>query len=92
MEKVITRPVIDLAATGTNIKNLRIKSGYSVHDLQIIFNFSYPQAVYNWQDGKSVPSIDNLLVLSNLFKVSIEDIIITKDVEIFLDENIQISA
>ena len=42
----IQRPVVDLKATGAQIKSLRIKSGYTVHDIQAIFGFEYPQAVY----------------------------------------------
>ena len=42
----IQRPVVDLKSTGAQIKSLRIKSGYTVHDIQAVFGFEYPQAVY----------------------------------------------
>lgn len=83
MEKVkFLKPVIDLNATGNKIKNLRKNSGFSVRDIQEIFGFDYPQAVYAWEQGKNVPTIDNLLVLSKLFDSSIEELIITRTVEI----------
>ena len=63
----IQKPVVDLKATGAQIKSLRIKYGFSVHDIQTIFGFEYPQAVYAWEQGKNVPTIDNLLVLAHLF-------------------------
>ena len=44
----IQRPVVDLKSTGAQIKSLRIKSGYTVHDIQAVFGFEYPQAVYAW--------------------------------------------
>ena len=44
----IQKPVVDLKATGAQIKSLRIKYGFSVHDIQTIFGFEYPQAVYAW--------------------------------------------
>ncbi|MCR5625062.1 MAG: helix-turn-helix domain-containing protein [Lachnospiraceae bacterium] len=69
-------PVINLQATGENISNLRKKSGLTVKDIQDVFGFSTPQAVYKWQSGKSLPSTDNLLVLSEIFNVTIEDILI----------------
>ena len=42
----IQRPVVDLKATGVQIKSLRTKCGYTVHDIQAVFGFEYPQAVY----------------------------------------------
>ena len=42
----IQRPVVDLKSTGAQIKSLRIKSVYTVHDIQAVFGFEYPQAVY----------------------------------------------
>jgi len=77
---LVSKPIINLIKTGRNIKLLRIKNGYSVRELQEIFNFTYPQAIYAWQDGKAVPTIDNLIVLSRLFNVSIEKIIVTDEI------------
>ena len=39
-------PVIDLIATGQNIKNLRVSAGISVRDLQDNFGFTNPQSIY----------------------------------------------
>ena len=78
----IQRPVVDLKATGAQIKSLRTKCGYTVHDIQTIFGFEYPQAVYAWEKGKSIPTIDNLLVLAHLFDVTVEEIVIQRMIEI----------
>ena len=80
--KVFLKPVIDLEATGAKIKFLRKSSGFSVHDLQDIFGFEYPQAVYAWESGKSIPTIDNLLVLAHLFEKSVEEIVIQRMIEV----------
>jgi len=76
------KPVIDLVATGSNIRKLRLENGISVRTLQSIFNFSYPQAIYNWEHGVDVPKIDNLIVLAQIYGVSIDEIIVTKKIEI----------
>lgn len=75
---MIVFPTIDLVATGKNIIKLREESGLSVRDLQNIFGFATPQAIYKWQHGTALPTIDNLIVLSAVFKVSMEDIIIVQ--------------
>ena len=50
-------PVIDLRATGQNIKNLRVAAGISVRDLQNILGFTNPQAIYKWENGDSMLTI-----------------------------------
>ena len=69
-------PTINLIATGKNIEMLRKKAGLTVKELQKFFGFSTPQAIYKWQQGAALPSIDNLVVLSAIFKVSIDDILV----------------
>ena len=72
-----TIPVIDLARTGANIVNLRKAVGLSVHDLQVVFGFNSPQAIYKWQNGTALPTVDNLIVLAALLHVRIDDILVT---------------
>ena len=74
MEK--TFPVIDLAATGENIARLRKDRGMTVRDLQSWFGFEEPQAIYKWQKGKSLPTVDNLYALSKLLDVPMEEILV----------------
>ena len=69
-------PVIDLPATGANIRRLRQTKGLSVRDLQQFFGFQEPQAIYKWQRGQSLPTVDNLYALSALLEVSMNDILV----------------
>lgn len=73
-----TLPVIDMGATGKNIEALRKAAGLSVRELQQLLGFSSPQAVYKWQRGQSMPSIDNLAALACVLSVSLDNIIIYK--------------
>lgn len=75
------KPVIDLQATGAQIKRLRKINGFSVHELQEVFGFEYPQAIYAWEQGKNIPSIDNMLVLAKLFNIEISELVVTTSVE-----------
>ena len=69
-------PVIDPIATGKNISSLRKEKGLSVKDLQEYFGFEQPQAIYRWQYGKTLPSVDNLYALSALLDVPMERILV----------------
>ena len=71
-------PMIDMALTGANIVKLRTAAGLSVHDLQTIFGFNSPQAIYKWQNGTALPTLDNLVVLASVLKVRIDDLLIIK--------------
>ena len=70
-------PVIDAEATARRIDALRIENHLTVRDLQTIFGFSSPQAVYGWIRARSVPSVDNLVVLASVLHTTIDDLIIT---------------
>ncbi len=78
---VVRVPVIDLKATGQNIKRIRQASGVSVRDLQMILGFTNPQAIYKWQNGDSMPSLDNLVILASVLGVSMDDIIVFENSE-----------
>ncbi len=72
-------PTIDMVMTGQNIKNLRKKSGITVAALQQVFGFSSPQAIFKWQRGDSLPTVDNLVILVALFKVTVDDILVVNN-------------
>ena len=70
-------PMIDMVRTGQNINRLRKSAGVSVKDLQEVFGFNSPQAIYKWQQGMALPTIDNLVALAALLGVKVDDIIVT---------------
>ena len=74
---MFTIPAIDMAKTGQNIADLRAKAGLSVKDLQDIFGFATPQAIYKWQHGTALPTMDNMVVLAAVFNVKIDDVLAT---------------
>ena len=73
---MVTIPAIDMVATGKNITKLRQDAGLTVRDLQEMFGFATPQAIYKWQHGTAMPTLDNLVILSVVFNVAIDDILI----------------
>lgn len=69
-------PTINLIKTGNNITRLMKENKIKVSNLQEIFGFEYPQAIYKWKRGECLPTIDNLIILSSIFKVPIDRILI----------------
>lgn len=74
---MVNLPVIDMIRTGQNIGRLRKQAGLSVRDLQDVFGFATPQAIYKWQQGVALPTIDNLVVLAAVLQVRLDDILVT---------------
>lgn len=69
-------PTVNLKKTGLNIKKLRAQAGMSVSVLQDALGFSTPQAIYKWQRGDTLPTVDNLVILSSVLHVKIDDILV----------------
>ena len=65
-------PVVNMKQTGQNITMLREQRGLSVKQLQRMMGFTTPQAIYKWQHGESLPTVDNLACLSRLYGVPME--------------------
>ena len=62
--------------TGRKIKKLLFENGYTVKDVQSAMGFENPQSIYKWISGKSLPSLDNFIILSRMLHTSIEDILV----------------
>ncbi|MBR6664164.1 MAG: helix-turn-helix transcriptional regulator [Lachnospiraceae bacterium] len=68
-----------MVRTGQNINRLRKAAGISVKELQDIFGFGTPQAIYKWQHGTALPTIDNLVVLAAVLGVKVDDVLVMAD-------------
>ena len=67
---------IQQEATGKRIKELLRQNGYTVKEIQQVMGFENPQAIYKWISGRSLPNLDNFVILSKLLHTSIEDILV----------------
>ena len=72
-------PYINTVATGQNIDHLRIEAGMSVKDMQAVFGFATPQAIYKWIHGTALPTIDNLVILAAVFGVTMDEIVVVNN-------------
>lgn len=68
-------PVINVPMTGAKIDLLRKKANISVKEIQEVFGFESPQAIYKWIHGRNLPTVDNLIILAEIFNVTVEDIL-----------------
>lgn len=72
-------PIIDAKATGEKILRRRVEKGYTVLDVQKYLNLACPQAIYHWQTGRSLPSIDNFYALSTMLETTVNELVAEKE-------------
>ena len=66
-----------MVATGANIKAMVKKNKMKITDVQDIFGFNTPQAIFKWFRGDAMPTIDNMVILAAVFNTTIDNIIVT---------------
>ena len=60
--------------------------GITPRQLQILLDFPYVQTIYNWFAAKNMPTLDNLVVLAQILDVTMDEIIVTKMIEVDIAE------
>ena len=70
--------VVDIKETGRNIAFLRKSAGMSVKNLKEVIGGISQQAIYSWENGVRIPSTDNLVMFSEIFHVTVDDIVVRK--------------
>ena len=68
--------------TGQNINRMRIGAGMTVRDMQEVFGFTTPQAIYKWIHGTAMPTIDNMVILAAMFDVTVDEIIAVDTIDV----------
>ena len=68
---------IDVVATGKNIKKIMKDKNIKVVDMADIMGFNTPQAIYKWFRGDAMPTIDNMVIMADVFNTTIDNIIVT---------------
>lgn len=74
-------PVIDMTATGKKIERLMREREITVTELTCRMGFATTNAVYKWLRGETLPTLDNLVVLSSILEVAMDEIIRLKPSE-----------
>lgn len=69
-------PIIDMKATGANIKAIIKAKGFKIADIQNKCGFNNPQAIFKWMRGDAMPTIDNFIIIADMFGMTIDQIIV----------------
>ena len=72
--------IVDVEATGENIRVMMASRGLTARDIAEACGLTTRNAVYRWIQGNHLPSIDNLVILTGIFAVSMEDIVAVREI------------
>ncbi len=71
-------PMVDLPATGTNIRNMMAMNNVTAAEIADTLGFTTRNAVYKWIRGEALPTVDNLVVLAVILNTTIDSIIVVR--------------
>lgn len=71
--------IVDPIKTGQRLHQLCVEHGLSAKDIMVLLNLSDRRCVYYWFSGKTLPTIDNLFLLSGILGVTVDEILVARD-------------
>lgn len=70
---------VDPVRTGANLRLLFREAGWNVSGIRRVLHFSNRNSIYDWFSGRSIPSVDHLLALSDLLRCPMETLLVRYD-------------
>lgn len=65
--------------TGRNIAAACRRQGITIKDLQSLFGFAAPNAIYRWLRGETLPAVDHLVILAHALQMPVDDLLALKE-------------
>ena len=69
---------IDMEKAGRRIAEACRKQGVSVKELQTLFGFAAPNAIYRWLRGETLPTVDHLVILAHALQMPVDELLVLK--------------
>ena len=73
---MINMITVNMKKTGANIKNMMKARNIKATDIQEMCGFGTPQAVFKWMRGDCMPTIDNMIIIADMFGCTMDDIVV----------------
>ena len=70
---------IDTRQTGQRIAQIMQEKGVTVRQLQRVYGFEAPNAIYRWLRGSALPTVDHLVILAHSLNVRVDDLLVVRE-------------
>ena len=77
MSEMITIKVVDILRTGLSLQAAREAAGLTRREVSERLGLSNQNAIYKWEKGLNLPTIDNLINLCDMYGVTVESVVKT---------------
>lgn len=67
---------INVEKTGTRLRQVMERYGYTVRDVKDLLGLATTNAVYKWLKGENLPTVDNLVILADTFHVTVDELLV----------------
>ena len=68
---------LDNIGTGLRIKQIMKEKNVGIRNVSRVLNISF-QAVYRWQKGEVLPTLNNLFMLAQILGTNVDDLLVAK--------------
>ena len=69
---------IDMDMTGKRIKDMIKTAGFTAKDVADACCLANPNAVWRWQKGINMPTLDNLVVIAKMCGCGLDDLVVVR--------------
>ena len=70
---------LDTKQTGQRIAQVMQEKGVTVRQLQRVYGFEAPNAIYRWLRGSALPTLDHLVILAHALDVRVDDLLVIRE-------------
>lgn len=78
----MSNPRINVRETGLQIYKMMDANKITVKDIQKRCRLATVQGVYKWLNGKNLPTLDNLVILADVFGTTVDSILVVERKEV----------
>lgn len=71
---------VDKVRTGRNISRAMEDHGVRASDIMEACGLTTRNAIYRWMNGKSLPTIDHMVILAYMVETALQDLIAIEDI------------
>ena len=73
---IMEYPMVSLEKTGRRMKEKVKECGDTTKEIMEYMGFRHPKSIYAWYRGDSLPTLENMIALSVLLHVSVNELIV----------------
>ena len=72
------KAILDREATSVKLRFLIAQSALTREELAELLQLNTPRVIYDWENGKKMPNVENLYNLALIFNMKMEELLVMR--------------